>query len=1123
MSPNEITTDQDTAPEIYSYIPVDKFTPLSKTNWFYVGGNYGITVDKDNSWVAVFDAAVYHRDVKHVGSPGALIIQCVSYTHNIYRIRYNPAEGPHNHKISPIDYTFGPITEANLAAIKTYEINQESAPADVFTLGSDKKSITLRTKNLEVSIDESFNIVARVADTQTVVHASAQDSNGNSLAITFVDRAYGRAFALAFKNDQKHPGALERFYGQGQVNVNVGGKDGEYFLNKTGLSMTNFNYDQILYHHDELLPTAYKSSDPARQIPDYYYPMYFSAPWIISSRNRGTDQQVACGFFLNNQSQTYTNTGDTAFGPDVGNAETFYLGAQSGQIDFYAIGGDDLASVDSTVKGLSYLCAQRDSAGKAVSHAALPPKYALGFFQGVYGASGIRREDYDNKKFPSNNNDIFFEDIMEGYKDAKIPLEGFAVDVDVQDTYKVFTINDRFRIGADKDGDSIFKWAHQNGLVTQTNITCFIKDSDGDDYPAYAGIKKNKAYVNNTAADGKDFNNDGFGPSDAYCAQLSYGQSANITAIFPDWIRPKTDQTMSTAEWWGENYHDLFTEGLDFVWQDMTTPSMQTHTRGNKIDDSTYDADGARTDPAIGSNFNWRSYHMQVYLSDPRYGTTPQNPLLQNTFNHVRNQHAYLLCWATYNEGILKNADARNRKRSYIIGRGGQIGSQHFGGMWMGDNQSSWPYLKLMIPMIISMNMSGMSMVGADIGGFAQGDSSVPGFGEGGPETGGFAQADSAGPAPGPGSFPSAELLARFVQAGCLLPWFRDHYDRWIEKDPSTSDDPTKWQPKGHGKQYQELYGDYYKKTIIADTDMTYTEAMGAAVKMRYRWQEVLYTAAWVYATEGRPMIRSLLDLSNLTVDDLDTKPWLNSQFFLGENNEIMPAPIINEGDTDKSVHLPSGADWFGYTPFSDDIKFETYMKGGADEDLMNIHQGTMYVLIRKGSKIPTRYSHDNSVKAISAYTDDDPLVFDIFSRETTGSVGDGVVYLDDGGLKDSGQYAVLKLANADGASPDPKSATYKLYYDYKDKNYDYKGKVYLRMRSVGTVTGVTVNNNPAQSVTATDKFDFFKKQDADLYWLDQNSGSVWVLVHDMPTDDGDSGIKIVITCSDAIDTTKPA
>lgn len=41
-----------------------------------------------------------------------------------------------------------------------------------------------------------------------------------------------------------------------------------------------------------------------------------------------------------------------------------------------------------------------------------------------------------------------------------------------------------------------------------------------------------------------------------------------------------------------------------------------------------------------------------------------------------------------------------------------------WGAVWTGDNGASWDHLKVSIPMLLTISISGLPFVGADVGGF---------------------------------------------------------------------------------------------------------------------------------------------------------------------------------------------------------------------------------------------------------------------------------------------------------------------------------------------------------------------------------------------------------------------
>jgi alpha-glucosidase (family GH31 glycosyl hydrolase) len=1057
----------------YRYVPVNQFTPLSDTHWLALTEVVAGEPDPDNPWRFILSVRAVNRGTGAVAeAPYTVHVELVSYTHNIFRVRFDPAG-------KPKDKTFGPVTQPHLDMIRDAEI-EAGAPATPFSFVDN--SLALSSRDLLMILSRDFQMTVVDSAANVCIHQDAVDGNGHGLGVTFVEPDIGAAVATVKVNRKDSEAPRERFYGQGEVNVNVGGKDGYYVVSKTGLAMTNFNYDQITYYHDELLPGGYGLT---RYLPNYYLPMYFSAPWLMVVGSQGSERQYAYGLYLDNPSQTYANSGDTAFGAQAGASDKFYLGAQAGELDYYFVFGEHEAGttpqgVEQPVKGLAYLCQDTQAAGFA-KRAAMPPKYMFGYFQGVYGAVALNAGAYP-ADYPVIDNAIYFSDILKGYRDGGFPLEGFAVDIDVQDTYKVFTINERFYLDGDRDKASVFAWAHENGLVTQTNITCFIKDTE----PSYAVLKSliaARLYTNNKGAGGAVFRTDGFGPDDAYCGQLQYGEYARITAIFPDWGRAGTDT------WWGPHYRPLIDAGLDFVWQDMTTPSMATHVKGREVTDDSFDLGRIMAansgnlanpdDAAYAETFNWRSYHPAVLLTDPRYGDQALR-----SFAQTRNQHAYALCSATYGQAV-KALGFSKFQRSYIIARGGQIGSQQFGGLWLGDNSTDWLHLNLMVPMVVSMNMSGMSVVGADIGGFAQ-------TGETGT------------------SYCAPELLARWVQAGCLLPWFRNHYDRYLGLDPSSSDDPSRWTPKGHGKKFQELYNAAYA---------SHHASMISAIALRYRWQEVLYTAAYDYVAKGAPMLKAMCMWDGDPNIDYDARPGLNSQFLLGgpDGRQILVAPILTQAMTSRAIYFPQGANWFPYYLDGDVRDLDRYQTGGVDVTV-NAGIDNLPIYVREGAILPTRYSLDESAKGINAYTPADPLVFDIFSAAFAGQ--SGVCYLDDGGAttsaEESGQYGIVRFTLE---AVEEKSARFVI--NYARNRFTWSADSFARLRAVGTVSRVALNGVEMTRSSAASRGEFFRReQGAAVYWVDGATGSVWLRIPHGTFDQASASVEI--TCSDTINRAQP-
>jgi alpha-glucosidase len=138
-------------------------------------------------------------------------------------------------------------------------------------------------------------------------------------------------------------------------------------------------------------------------------------------------------------------------------------------------------------------------------------------------------------------------------------------------------------------------------------------------------------------------------------------------------------------------------------------------------------------------------------------------------------------------------------RRHYSITRAGPIGIQRYAETWSGDNRTSWHTLKWNLRNGLSMSLSGMPLVGHDVGGFD-------------------------GPRPGP------ELLVRWVQMMALHP--RCVMNAW------------KPGPEG-GPNLPWMHPDV-------------TDLVREALRLRYRFLPLLYNLARHAHLTGEPIIAPL-------------------------------------------------------------------------------------------------------------------------------------------------------------------------------------------------------------------------------------------------------------------------
>ncbi|MRH44197.1 DUF4968 domain-containing protein [Aquibacillus halophilus] len=164
-----------------------------------------------------------------------------------------------------------------------------------------------------------------------------------------------------------------------------------------------------------------------------------------------------------------------------------------------------------------------------------------------------------------------------------------------------------------------------------------------------------------------------------------------------------------------------------------------------------------------------------------------------------------------------------------------------------------------------------------------------------GPDVGGFAHDTN------------AELLTRWTQVGAFTPYFRNH----------SAIDTQYQEPWQFGEKYEEIMKKY--------------------IQLRYKWMPQLYSLFQSASTSGAPVMRPLLmEYPN------DAKTYnLNDQFMIGDN--VIVAPVMSPGITDRAVYLPSG-DWVDY------VSGEAY--SGNKVHLIHAELDQLPIFIKQGSAI---------------------------------------------------------------------------------------------------------------------------------------------------------------------------
>ncbi len=221
-------------------------------------------------------------------------------------------------------------------------------------------------------------------------------------------------------------------------------------------------------------------------------------------------------------------------------------------------------------------------------------------------------------------------------------------------------------------------------------------------------------------------------------------------------------------------------------------------------------------------------------------------------------------------EGVAQNMRAwKPNKRVMILSRAAYLGAQRTGALfWSSDIQPTWEALARQVPTGLNMTASGIAYWGNDIGGWqklAPNSSAV--------KTPLLDPSDARNVVGNNHDYP--ELMTRWFQYGTFLPTLRLHGDR---KEAEI------W---SFGKQAE---------AVMARFDT-----------LRYQLIPYIYSQAKFTHDTGAPFMRPLwMDFaSDPNVANIGTQYMFGPAFLV--------APVTEQGQTEKDVYLPAGADWYNF------------------------------------------------------------------------------------------------------------------------------------------------------------------------------------------------------------------
>lgn len=301
----------------------------------------------------------------------------------------------------------------------------------------------------------------------------------------------------------------------------------------------------------------------------------------------------------------------------------------------------------------------------------IPPRWAFGLAQSRWGYK--TEEDV--------------REVARQYKEHDLPLDMICMDIEYMQDYADFTVNkERFpdltKLSADlkAQGIRLVPIIDAGVRIDPNDPTCteglekgyFCKKAD--ETPFVAAVWPGKAY-------------------------------------FADFLRPEV------REWFGHKYKALTDCGIEGFWNDMNEPSL--FYSPERLRAFLNDMAALREK----DNIEQEEFFLRVIGGAMGLMNSPAD---YASFYHevdgqkVRHDQVHNLYGGSMTRAAGEAfADLRPGQRTLLYSRSSFIGSHRYGGIWLGDNNSSWAQLLANIQMMPSVQMCGFLYSGADLCGFS--------------------------------------------------------------------------------------------------------------------------------------------------------------------------------------------------------------------------------------------------------------------------------------------------------------------------------------------------------------------------------------------------------------------
>lgn len=335
---------------------------------------------------------------------------------------------------------------------------------------------------------------------------------------------------------------------------------------------------------------------------------------------------------------------------------------------------------------------------RLIGQSYIPPRWAFGFQQSRWGY----RNEADILK------------VVDQYRKNGLPLDAVCLDIDYMESYKDFTVD----TAKFPDLAALSDRLKENGVRLIPIIDAGIKVQDG--YDVYEEGRDRGFFCKRE--DGSDFT-----------AGVWPGESC-----FTDFMNPEA------AAWFGMQYKKLTDRGIEGFWNDMNEPAL-FYTKdslkavfekiaafaGKNLDIDSFFQFTPLSSSTFSTMEDYKSFYHTLHTAggSTAGGGSPDHTISGGStaggdalnggkirHDRIHNLYGAMMTKASA-EALRKISPDR---RMLLYSRASCTGSHRYGGIWTGDNKSSWEHLEQEIKMLPSLNMVGFLYSGADIGGFGE-------------------------------------------------------------------------------------------------------------------------------------------------------------------------------------------------------------------------------------------------------------------------------------------------------------------------------------------------------------------------------------------------------------------